>query len=979
MNRLRPRQGSRLGAGTVRFTFDGREYTGRAGDTAASALLAAGVREFGRSVKYRRLRGVLAAGPEEPNALLTVGHSPSVIPNVPASCLRLRDDLVLRSQNRWPGLRWDLASLLQAGGGFFGAGFYYKTFMWPSWRTYESLIRGLAGLGEAPGACDLPEARIEHVSCDVLVAGGGPAGLAAALAAARSGARVMLIEREPVLGGELEFERAMIDGRSARDWVAGAREELERHGATVLVETALVGSSGGLYLAHREPGGLAGASTMQKIRPGAFVMAMGAVERPIAFVDNDRPGIMLLGAAERYSAAYGSLEGRSAVLFANHDRVYASAARLLDAGVHVKAIVDVRESGMCEASADARARVQAASVECFLGHVVVSAAGRSAVQGAVIARRDGSGTRRLVDCEFILVSGGWTPAMHPAVQEGGERRYVGEHGAFVADAQPDGRYVVGGASAAFALSEALVGGHAAGSAAARAQGFLADPWRGPSGEGDSAPRLEPFWRSPCALGQEERQFVDPQNDVTVADLRSALSEGFVDIEHVKRYTALGFGTEQGRIGGTLGAAILAELRGESLGDVGISRPRPPYQPVTLKSLAGLHVGVALRATRRTPLHAWHAANGGALDPMGLWMRPRFYRANGADAFTAAVAEARRVRASGGIVDGSTLGKIEVAGPDAPAFLDAMYLSRASTIKVGRARYMVVLREDGKVLDDGLVQRLGPERFIATTSSGHGEHMLSHFEHYRGLDWGSRAVTLTDVTDAWAVIAVAGPRSRDALENVLGEAWREALDALPHMGLAQGRYDAHEITVMRAGFSGERSYEVHARPCGARNLWQALVDAGLPPYGLDALDILRVEKGYLTTSEINGETTPEDLGMEALVRLGNPCIGRALLARPGYHEPSRPRLVGVRAADAQQRILAGAQLTIDAASSRPCGHLTSAVFSPALEQWVGLALVARSHSKEGTVLVARDPLRGGDTAVRVCSPVHFDPQGERMKA
>ncbi len=384
-------------------------------------------------------------------------------------------------------------------------------------------------------------------------------------------------------------------------------------------------------------------------------------------------------------------------------------------------------------------------------------------------------------------------------------------------------------------------------------------------------------------------------------------------------------------------------------------------------------------TRRTPLHAWHDANGGVLDPMGLWLRPRHYRANGADAFGAAVAEARRVRTTGGILDASTLGKIEIAGPDAAAFLDTLHLSPASAIKVGRAKYMVSLREDGMVLDDGLMLRPGPQRFIATTSSSHADRVLSHYEHYRDIGWAGRRVTITDVTGAWAVIAVAGPSSRKTLLDVLGDAWRPTIERLNHMALAVGRFVDFELTILRAGFSGELAFELHVRPGGAVSLWQALVDAGLAPYGLDALDILRVEKGYLTSSEINGETTPFDLNMDAQLLSRNPCVGRELLDRPAFLEPARPRLVGLRAANRSDEFRAGAQLTSDATASRPCGHITSAAYSPVLEQWVGLGLVARSQANEGAVLRARDPLRGRDMDVCVCSPVHVDPQGERMKS
>lgn len=701
------RRGSRLTDRRLTFTFDGRELVAQEGDTAASALLANGVRLMGRSVKARRLRGVLTAGPEEPNALLTVGVGPDVIPNVPATQLVLRDGLVLRSQNRWPSLRFDVASLLQAGGGLFSAGFYYKTFIWPSWHAYEGLIRSLAGLGEAPAACTLPPVPVEHFSCDVLVAGGGPAGLTAALGAARAGARVVICEREPAFGGELEFESAVIDGRPCAQWVESVVAELTALGVRQLVDTAVVASGGGQIIAHAEPGGLAGRNRLYRIRPRKFVMAMGSTERPLVFADNDRPGVMLLGAAERYLARYGVKVGQSVVIFANHQRAYAAALRLKAAGIDVRAVVDTR-------SYPAPEEVIQAGVTCLTHHVVVAATGGATVTGAEISDLSGRRSSRVIPCDAILMSGGWTPAMHAATQDGGVRKFDPGIAAFVGDQQPSWRMSVGAASGTFELSTIL----------AEATVAAADP----------APALVPFWRAECSRSREKQQFVDFQNDVSVADLRTAVEEGFTNIEHAKRYTALGFGTDQARLSGALGAAIIGELQGKALREVGTSRLRQPYHPVTMRSLAALKHGPTLRIERHTPLHDWHIDNGGVMESMGLWARPRYYRENGADPFAAAIVEAKRVRATGGIADASTLGKIEISGPDAAAFLDYVYMTRASALKVGRSRYGVNLREDGMVLDDGLILRIAPDRFRVTTSTGHAGHMLSHFEFYRATDW-----------------------------------------------------------------------------------------------------------------------------------------------------------------------------------------------------------------------------------------------------
>jgi len=932
------RSGRRITAETFEFRFDGRSYAAQRGDTAASALSAAGVRALGRSIKYRRLRGLLALGPEEPNALLTVGDGPDRIPNVPAPLLRVTPGMRLYSQNRWPSLRFDIAAVLQLGAGFWGAGFYYKTFLWPSWKFYEGLIRRLAGLGPAPLASSLPIAKVRHLDADVLIAGAGAAGLCAALEAARAGERVILCEAQPQAGGELCFESATLGGLPAPEWVGGVLAELEARGATILTDTTIVSASDGVAIAHTAPAGMPGSDTLLRLYAPRLVNAMGAIERGIAFIGNDLPGIMLCGAAERLLADYGVGVGRRVVLFGNHDRLYHSALRLRAGGVGVALVVDVRAA---PASA-ARAELLAAGVECLAGHAVLRAVGGSAVRAVQVAPVGSTRAPRHIACDAVLVSGGWSPALRATVL------------------QP---WQSCGAAAGKLTLAAIVGDAA----------------------GDGEPQVQPYWRSPASFSQEKRQFVNLQNDVTVADLRQALAEGFREIEHVKRYTTLGVGTEQGRTGGVLGAAILAELSGTALATVGVTRARGPYQPVPMGVLAGTRVGAQLRPARRTPLHDLHAAAGGRMELMSGWLRPRYYAGNGADATAAGIAEATRVRAHGGLCDGSTLGKLCIAGPDAAAFLDRLYLGRASAIAPGRARYAALLREDGMVLDDGLMLRESATRFLATTSSSHLAPVLAHLEFHRDTEWRGRRIALTDVTECSAVIIVAGPASRSMLQEVLGEAWREPLAALRHMGFLDGAAaDGNALRVLRASFTGELAYELHCRSASAASLWAALAATGLAPFGLEALDILRVEKGYLTSSELNGQVTPQDAGLGAMLRPtadGAPpdSIGCALLGREALHAADRPVLVGVRAADGRAAFLGGAQVTATPRDTRSLGYVTSAVFSPALGEFVGLALVARDHANPGNEVVARDPLRGGDTWLRIVPCVHVDPDGARLKA
>ena len=972
------RRGTRLGTDPVPFRFDGRSYAAQQGDSAASALWAAGVRVLNRSIKYRRPRAFLALGPEDPNALLTVGTAPCIVPNVPAAQLTLTDGLVLTSQNRWPSLRFDLAALcLGAGASLWSAGFYYKTFMWPSWRTYEGMIRRLAGLGYAPGASNLPDTTVHHRSADVVIAGGGAAGLVCALQAARSGLRVTLLERSPVLGGELEFETATIDDLPAREWLAQAEATLHVLGVSVLRNTALISIADGLAIAHEQPSGMPGADTLHKLHAPTFVNAMGSVERGIAFIDNDRPGVMLTGAAERLVACYGVAPGSAVVLFGCHDRLYATAQRLIASGVTVRAVVDTRQA----TGAAGREALQAQGIECLLGHAVVAARGTPVLRSVSVVALDAPAQSRTIRCDALLVGGGWTPYVYSDLQQGGRPTFRAELGAFVATDQPAWRCTIGAAAGHLDLRAVVADAHAMGltlaeSAGRRLDAALAAPRVTAH---DGTPALEPYYRSPAARRDEKRQFVDPQNDVTVADLRQAIAEGFVDIEHIKRYTTLGIGTEQGRTGGTLGAAIVAELRDLPQAVVTPSRSRGPFQPVPMHVLRGHRTATELRPGRRTALHDLHLAAGAELELMSGWLRPRFYTANGVTAAAASVVEARRVRAEGGICDASTLGKIEIAGPDAATFLDRLYLGRPSTLGLHRARYAVLLREDGMVLDDGLMLRCGHDRFLATTSSSHLGHVLSHLEFYRDTECAEQRLAITDLTEAWSVIVVAGPASRDALHEVLGAAFRAPLDALRHMDITDGRWGQYRVRILRASFTGELAYEVHCQPAAAPLLWMRLAGTGLQPFGLEALDVLRVEKGYFTSSELNGQTTPLDVGLERLVNVARSAVGVALLDRPGLTDPERPQLVGLRAADGRASFAGGAQLTADADSVHSVGYVTSAVYSPQLGETVGLALVARRLAVPGQELTARDPIRSGDTPVRIVAPVHFDASNERMKA
>jgi heterotetrameric sarcosine oxidase alpha subunit len=970
----------------IKFSFDGRAMTGFVGDTLASALVANGVRLVGRSFKYHRPRGILSAGSEEPNALVELRSGARREPNTRATTVELFDGLEARSQNRWPSLAFDLMSINGLAGGLLSAGFYYKTFMWPAalWeKLYEPLIRRAAGLGRAAGAEDPDHYEKAHAHCDVLVIGAGPAGLMAALTAGRSGARVILADEDFVLGGRLLAERHEIDGNAAGAWVAAAETELAAlPNVRIMRRTTVYGVyDSGTYGAIERvndhiavPPPFEARQRSWRIYAKRSILAAGALERPLVFANNDRPGVMLAGAARTYINRFAAAPGQRIVVFTTSDDGWRTAVDASRAGISIEAIIDSRAN-----AAPSLAANLPAGTRILLGGAVVRALGAPVIQAVEV--RDASGRMSTIQCDGLAVSGGWSPSVHLTSHLGGKPAWSEPLAAFVPGTLPPGMSVVGTANGAMTLAAGLASGRDAGARAADEAGHTAPSSPLPQADDEPATTTA-LWH---VAGGRGLAFVDFQNDVTTKDIGLASREGYRSVELLKRYTTLGMATDQGKTSNVNGLALLAAQQGRPIDAVGSTLNRPPFTPVAIGALAGHHRGKEFRATRLSPLHAWAGKHGAVFVEAGAWLRASWFPRAGEDSLAAATREVKAVRSAVGVTDVSTLGKIDIQGPDAATLLDRVYCNTFSTLAVGRARYGLMLREDGLVMDDGTTSRLGPDHFLMTTTTANALGVMRHLEFCHQCLWPELDVQMATVSEQWAQLAIAGPRSRDVLARVVDRQHDISNAAFPYL-------TARAVTILggtparlfRISYSGELAYEL-AVPAGvsgsvAEAIMTAGSDFGIAAYGLEAMGIMRIEKGHVAGNEINGQTTARDLGLAKMMSTRKDYIGRALASRPGLMGPDRWGLVGLKPMDRDARIVAGAHLLpIGEAvtTSNDLGYVTSAAFSPALGHWVGLGLLAGGVAGVGRRVRLVDLLRSIELDVEVCEPVFYDPAGERL--
>jgi heterotetrameric sarcosine oxidase alpha subunit len=978
-------QRGRIDRGTpLSFQLDGKTISGFQGDTLASAIFASGLRLIGRSFKYHRPRGLLGAGVEEPNGLLTLGEGGRREPNIPATTTELADGIVARRQNGWPSVEFDLMAANSIAAPLFQAGFYYKTFMGPargSWMFYEPFIRRAAGLGEAGYERDPDRYDTRRDFCDVLIVGSGPAGIAAAIAAGRSGARIVLVEQDFELGGSLLSEA--IDS-PAEAWRKVRLSELEAMGnVRIMRRTTAQGLYDGSTVTlierrdYRRPDPAKGEARqiVTTLQAKAIVFATGSVERPLVFGDNDRPGVMLASAVRTYLNRFAIAPGQRAVVVTDNDSAYRTAFDLATKGVGVT-IADLRTM----AGEELATACSKSGIEILRGMAVAQVIGSRAVNEVELAPlATGSAQRR--PCDVLCVSGGWSPAVHLTSHTGIKPVYRPEIAAFIPGGFAPNHMAAGAVTGEFSTAGAIRDGAAAGRKAASLSGHEARSDDIPllTIEGESS-AIEPVWQA--AARSRGKAFIDFQNDVTLRDLSVAHQEGYQSVEHLKRYTTLGMGTDQGKTSNINALAIMAGLREVDIPTAGTTTFRPPYSPMAMGAMAGRSIGHHFRPTRRSPLHDWHVAHGGEMTEAGPWMRAWWYRWAGDSVGKAYVEEMRLVRQAVGISDVSSLGKIDVQGPDAAEFLNRIYVNGFAKLPVGKARYGVMLNDDGIVLDDGTTTRLSETRYFMTTTTAQSGEVMSWVEFLLQAVWPDLKVQVSSLTDEWAGMAVSGPKAREALQLTFPGA--DFSDAkLPYMGALEIDLSGVPVRFIRLSFSGELAYEVYAPADYGVALWERILAAaaplGIKPYGLEALAALRIEKGHVAGLELDHRNSLDDLGLGKMAAKEKPYIGRALRQRPALQAPDRWSLIGIECMELGKKLRGGSILFAsgDKIEGHGRGYITSVTWSIELDKYIALGLFQGGLKHVGEEIVCAFPLKDEQVKARIVSPHFIDPKGERL--
>ncbi len=965
------------------FSFDGKSYTGYAGDTLASALLANDVRLMGRSFKYHRPRGVFSAGSEEPNALVELRSGARREPNSRATVTELYDGLKAESQNKFPSLRFDVLAINDALSSFLSAGFYYKTFMWPSafWeKVYEPAIRRAAGLGRLSGEEDTDTYDKGFLHCDLLIIGAGPSGLAAALTAGRAGADVILADEDFLMGGRLLAEKDLLSVRQGSDWTADVIGELSNlPNVRLMTRTTVFGQyDHGIFGAVErvldhvlEPQPHKPRQVLWRIHAKRALLTAGATERPIAFENNDRPGIMLAGAMRAYANRWAVTASKDVVIFTNNDDGHRTARDLSANGVNIAALVDCRTNAPTWKE-----------FEVFSGGEIINSRGRLGLRSVKVRLQDGS--VKEIACGALGLAGGWNPNVHLTCHKRGRPVWNKAISAFIP--APDGDpllRVAGAAAGIFSTRGALKSGAEKAIDALEDLDISAHMPDLPEAE-DAPINAAPFW---YVKGGKGRAWLDLQNDVTVKDIKLAHQEGFKSVEHVKRYTTLGMATDQGKTANIGALAVLADLDGKAIPDVGTTIFRPPYTPVSIGAFAGRSRGKEFRPYRLTPSHKWAEEQGAIFVEAGNWLRAQWFPIEGETHWRQSVdREVLAVRKSGGVCDVTTLGKIDVQGADAAEFLNHIYSNGFAKLPVGKTRYGLMLREDGLAMDDGTAARLAEDHFVVTTTTANAVSVFRHMEFCRQCLWPGLDVQLISTTEAWAQFAVAGPNARKLLQKIVDPAYDISNEAFPYMACGEVTIcGGLRARLFRISFSGELAYEIAVPTRYGDALIRRLMEAGREfdaiPYGTEALGVLRIEKGHAAGNELNGQSTAAMLGMGRMVSQKKDSIGRVLAGRPHLIREDDYRLVGLTPVSADSTILAGAHLMNIgeiASAANDQGWVTSTAYSPHIGSSIGLAFLKKGDQRHGDVIRIVNPLDDGDIEATVTGPHFIDPEGERLR-
>ena len=980
----------------ISFKFNGRKYYGYKGDTLASALIANGVHLVGRSFKYHRPRGFIGAGVEESNALVQLYSGAKTEPNAVATTVELVEGLVATSQNCWPSVSFDFGAINNFLSKFFPAGFYYKTFMWPKnfWhKIYEPIIRKAAGLGIAPLKPDPDRYEHKFEYCDILVAGSGPSGLASAISAAENGARVILAEDKPRFGGSLLTDEVTIGNKKGKDWADETIEKLKSMPNVIVKNRSQIFG----YYDHNmmvmfertkdhieNPNKFIPRQRLWYIRAKEVIISTGSIERPLVFGNNDRPGVMLASAAKEYMKVYGVLVGKKPIIFTNNDSGYDTAIEFKKNGIN-PLIVDVRLNPDSSVVQEAKNL----NISIKFSHGVVNAKGYKKVNSAIIGKlnKDKTGYENFenINCDCICVSGNWTPTVHLSSQSGNKLKFDEKINAFIPNQSRQNESTIGSANGLITLKDTLEEGFNKGYDLSKKINGKNFKSKIPTSNERSYGQNNKFWCMPLPKNKNFKRCVDFQNDVYVSDIELAIREGFRSIEHVKRYTTLGMATDQGRTSNLNGLQLVSNIEKKIIPDVGHTTFRPPFTPVTIGAIVGREVGKHYRPTRKSPMHSWHENNNAVFVDAGLWLRPRYYKQDKENLSEAAKREAFNVRNNVGVCDVTSLGKIDIKGPDSAEFLNRVYTNAWMKLPIGKARYGVMLREDGIVFDDGTTTRISENHFHMTTTTAQAVNVLSHLEYYLQVVWPDLNVNVLSTTEQWAGAALAGPNSR----NLLGKLFPEmdvSNEGLPFMGYKEGNLFGVPARIFRISFSGELAYEINVESGYGIFMWEKIIENGkemnIEPYGTEALSTLRIEMGHVAGSEIDGRVIPSDLSLDGMISKKKDFIGKRSLNREAFLNPEREKIVGVVPVDKKTMIPEGSHIVSDGNAQLPnkkLGHVSASCWSVEYNNPFSLAILKDGKKKIGDKLFALCPLKNKNIAVEIVSSHYVDPKGERVRS